>query len=760
MKSRTVVTWWALILGASFLAGCARDPQVAKRKHLDRGDSYFQAGKYREAAIEYQNALQIDPRFAQAHYELAQCHLKLANWQQAYQELMRTVSLQPENSKAQLNLGSLFLAGGRFLDARFRAETVLKDDQRNPEALVLLSRADAGLNDLTKALSEAQKAAEMDPNRAASYMNVAWIEEKKQDLPAAERDLQKAISTDPKFLAAMIALGNLYERQKRWTEAEREFQAAIGLEPQNIMPRAGLAGLYLMQGQKSSAQQVLQESKEALKDNPAGYRMLGDFYITQGEPDKAVEEFASLHAEHPKDLLVTKTYAQLLILRNRLDEATKLNDTILKTSASDTDALILRGQIMTRQGHPSDAIHVLEKAVKDAPNNAIAHYYLGVAYAGVWNLGQAESEWLRAAQLQPRLVEPQRSLAKVALRKNDATLADRGKRLMEIEPYSPEGYVFHAEALFRRGDRAGAEADLKKAIEVAPLDSTGYVRMGDLRFGQKRFADAEKFYAQALSANPSAADALTGLVNVDLARRQLDKALRRVQDQIAHVPNSSALYALLGQVELRNKEQGRAETAFNKATELDPNNVPAFLLLAFVQASRGSVDQAIGDYQRAIQNNPRDVRLYLSLGSLLETRDQWQQAEEYYKKALEIQPDYPAAANDLAYLMLEHGENINVAFSLAETARRGLPELPNTADTLGWAYYHQGVYNAAIDLLEEATKGDSKNPTYYYHLGMTYEKSGNFARAKKELETALQINPQYSQASEIRKVLTEALQQN
>ncbi len=43
---------------------------------------------------------------------------------------------------------------------------------------------------------------------------------------------------------------------------------------------------------------------------------------------------------------------------------------------------------------------------------------------------------------------------------------------------------------------------------------------------------------------------------------------------------------------------------------------------------------------------------------------------------------------------------------------------------------------------------------------MTYEKSGNFARAKKELETALQINPQYSQASEIRKVLTEALQQN
>jgi len=67
----------------------------------------------RKRLSEYQNAQQIDPRLAQAHYELAQCHLKLANCNRP-KELMRTVSLQPENSKAQLNLGSLFLAGGRF----------------------------------------------------------------------------------------------------------------------------------------------------------------------------------------------------------------------------------------------------------------------------------------------------------------------------------------------------------------------------------------------------------------------------------------------------------------------------------------------------------------------------------------------------------------------------------------------------------------------------------------------------------------------
>jgi Tfp pilus assembly protein PilF len=114
------------------------------------------------------------------------------------------------------------------------------------------------------------------------------------------------------------------------------------------------------------------------------------------------------------------------------------------------------------------------------------------------------------------------------------------------------------------------------------------------------------------------------------------------------------------------------------------------------------------------------------------------------------------AANNLAYLMLMHNENPNVAFTLAQTARKGLPNLPNSADTLGWAYYSQGVYSAAADLLEEAIKADPKNPNYHYHLGMVYEKQANYPLAKKQFEDALQINPNYTQAAEIRKMLAES----
>ena len=77
----------------------------------------------------------------------------------------------------------------------------------------------------------------------------------------------------------------------------------------------------MIQGHKDLAEQVLRDSKDGVKDNPAGYRMLGDFYLGQGEWDKAAAEFASLHSEHPKDAAVTKSYIEVLIQQNRLDDA-------------------------------------------------------------------------------------------------------------------------------------------------------------------------------------------------------------------------------------------------------------------------------------------------------------------------------------------------------------------------------------------------------------------------------------------------------
>jgi predicted Zn-dependent protease len=165
---------------------------------------------------------------------------------------------------------------------------------------------------------------------------------------------------NPHAVQAQLALGGYYQSRSRFPEAEQRFRGAMDLDPKDPDPPAALARLYIAQGKKAEAEAFLKQVKPRFPDNSTGYRMLGDFYFATGDLDKATAEYGSIYHDHPKDLQVEKNYIQLLILKNRLDDATKLNDAILAGNANETDALIYRGQIQIRGGHPSDAAQTLQ----------------------------------------------------------------------------------------------------------------------------------------------------------------------------------------------------------------------------------------------------------------------------------------------------------------------------------------------------------------------------------------------------------------
>jgi len=290
-------------------------------------------------------------------------------------------------------------------------------------------------------------------------------------------------------------------------------------------------------------------------------------------------------------------------------------------------------------------------------------------------------------------------------------------------------------------------------MQAAPGDPASYLRLGELRLGQKRFDDAEKLFQQALDRDANSVEAMRGLIAVHVQKKEPARALSAIQIQIAKSPGNGGFYFLLGELLVDTKDLSGAEIALRKAIDLNPNTVDASLLLGQLEVQRGSADQAIAGYQQAMQKNPRDVRLYIAQGSVEESRGNWQAAEKLYQQALQVQPEYPVAANDLAYLLLEHGGDKDFALSMAQTARRGLPDLPSTADTLAWAYYNKGVYASAIDLLQQTVKASPSNATYHYHLGLAYQKTNDHLRAKAQLEQALQSNPPATQAEEIRKAL-------
>ena len=136
----------------------------------------------------------------------------------------------------------------------------------------------------------------------------------------------------------------------------------------------------------------------------------------------------------------------------------------------------------------------------------------------------------------------------------------------------------------------------------------------------------------------------------------------------------------------------------------------------------------------------------------------WPRAKGAYQKALEIDSTNALASNNLAYLILQTGGDVDEAVSLAQTARRGNPDSPNAADTLAYAFYQKGYYQQSADLFQEALRLAAKanrpdNPNIHYHLGLAYQKLGDATLARKELERVLQINPNYSGAEDVKKAL-------
>ncbi len=213
---------------------------------------------------------------------------------------------------------------------------------------------------------------------------------------------------------------------------------------------------------------------------------------------------------------------------------------------------------------------------------------------------------------------------------------------------------------------------------------------------------------------------------------------------------------MLGQLLMEQKKDlAGAEQEFQQAFNLDKTNSEALVKLGQAQSARGATDQALQTYLEGSKINPKEIVFYLLAGDIYESKQDWDHAKQQYQKALEFQAENPLASNNLAYVMLEQGGNVDVAFAMAQTARRQLPDNPNCADTLGLAFYHKRVYTSAIDLFKEALKREPNDALFNFHLGLAYARNGQATLAKQQLDRVLKIKPNFPRVEELRRALAE-----
>jgi tetratricopeptide (TPR) repeat protein len=695
-----------------FLAACSSNPD----KDLANGDKSFSAARYDEALIYYRNAIQINPKLAQGHYQLAQCYLRLNRFQEAFGELQKTVDLDPGNTEAQLQFAKLLINGKKYDDAKAVAEKVLATDPKNSRAYSILGDRLALAGDQAGAIRDYQTAIRLDSRRLEGYFALGVLYRSLGQIAESEAAFKQAVEANPQSETARLSLGRFYISQKNFAQAEAELRPAAKLAPHDPRPLLMLADADLAQGNRAEAEQICVQVKAAAPDDPEAYRALAMFYRSTKQPEKTLAELQSLRASKPKDSWVKASLGETLLELNRVKEASAPIEDLLSADANDPRALELQGRTLLSEHKYPEARAALEKSVKGDAKSATAWYYLGIAQQSSGQADSAAVSLAKAHELSPGTMGPRLALAEL-----DANLGryEEAESLARANPDMPQAEVVGARAELAKGN-------LKKAEQMVQAE---------------------------LNRDPSSLPALDVLVRVYFQDHKIPEATRRISELVSRYPQNAGLQLLMARVFFQAKDFAKAQAAIRRALALDPRIQDAHTLLAEIDAVQGFTDNAVKEFQAEIESHPYRDANYLALAGVYKSQGKWQEARDTLEKARALGSGSPYVDNNLAYLYLEHGGDKNVALSLAQKARRSLPDSPVAADTLGWAFYKSGAYDAAITQCSLSTQKSPDDAEFQYHLGMAYVGANRFDLAERCLRRALKSDPGFADAGSARSEL-------
>jgi tetratricopeptide (TPR) repeat protein len=736
------------------LQACSRDPAVVKEESFKKANAHVSQGNYSEAILEYRTALQADPKFGAARYKLAQAYAHVGDVASAYREYVRAADLLPDDTEAQISAGTILLLAGQFEDARTRALNVLEKNPKNTQAMVLLGNALGGLKQYDAAIEKLEEAVQI-KDGAEALSSLGLVELARGAKPEAEAAFRRAIAAEPNSAQPHVALANYLLSVNRTEEAERAMRDALALAPADPMANRALA-VYLLRVNRAKEAEPYIKAVADVDDTPeATHKLaLADYYLGLDRWDDAERILEPLRRKATTFVAATSRMAVLEYARKHTDAAHKLIAEALAKSPNDVPTLLTKARFLETETKYREALDAAKSAVSVEADNIQVRFTLGNIYKALGQRSEAITEYNHVLRLNPNASTAHLELSRLELEQGDVasalSFAEAGVR---IRPESGPLQLALARALVAKGDLARADVILKRLVTSAPDSSAVHSTRGMLAASRRDWATARNAFERALKLDERNAEAFSGLIGVELADGKADAAKARISDHLARHPDDASALMASARAYLTLKDSDKAEEALQRAVNLNTADFSAYATLAQLLVAKGEADQAIERFQALLARDPRSAGGHTFIGMLLQLKGRPDEARVHYEKALEVDPHAAVAANNLAVIYVDKGENLDVALQLAQTAKQSMPDHPSVNDTLGWIYQRKGLSNLAVPFLRSAVKTNPKNPDYQYHLGMALVGIGEKAPAKAALEQALALNSSFDGAAEARSVL-------
>ena len=233
--------------------------------YTNRANSYRKAGQLGLASADYDKAIALNPKFAEAFAGRGALHNMTGNYASAIADLGKAISLSPKVSTTYNNRGLAFTARGEPGPA---------------------------MKDFDKAIS-------LNPKFSEAYANRGAAHARNGDYDPAIADLDKAINLNPDFLAAYGDRGLAYLKKGDYDRAIADLVKTINLDPRLPVPRNNLGFAYYSKGDYDRAIAAYDTAISLDPKYGAAYYNRGEAYEKMGQPEKALADLRQAIANLP-----------------------------------------------------------------------------------------------------------------------------------------------------------------------------------------------------------------------------------------------------------------------------------------------------------------------------------------------------------------------------------------------------------------------------------------------------------------------------
>ena len=427
------------------------------------GAVHFQMRNFSECIFYNQQAIRIDPAFAEAYGNLGNSLKELGDIVGAIQFYLKAIKLKPRFCDAYNNLASAYMQLGQTKQA---IETYQMALVLNPS----LVDAHSNMGNLFKAqgrLVEAKRcyleAIRIRPDFAIAWSNLAGVFKDEGDLDTSVAYYQEAIRLSPEFADAYSNLGNAFKEAGRREEAVRAYNEAIRLRPDFAIAHGNLASVYYDEGKMDNAVRTYKHAIQLEPNFPDAYSNLGNALREVSRLEEAINQYRTalrLKPDHPH---AYNNLGNALKDKGMVKEAIHCYMTACRLMPRFAAAHSNLGSILKEQGKADQAIAHYHEAISIDPMFADAYSNMGNAYKDMGKLDEAIRCYTTAIRLKPHFADAYGNLAAAYLdggRIDDAIACYR--KALSLKPNFPDAFANMVYALASVCDWRQRDGDLVK----------------------------------------------------------------------------------------------------------------------------------------------------------------------------------------------------------------------------------------------------------------------------------------------------------